>query len=245
MTFQVVFLAAGHPHLGDSLEVFYPHNLIEVSGKSIIERSLSSLDALIEDRGSNLIVCLGALECEEYFTDALVRLLYPAVNIIYIQGTTSGALCTAMLTLDALNEDEPIIIANGDQVFQKGISSEVLHLSKHDAGTITFSSVHPRWSYVITESGRILEVAEKRPLSSQATCGVFYFRNLSFFLFAGEQTLMKRKPKADIFYLAPALNELILRGDDVRAIDTTNNNYHSLSTRDDITNFSKLTGGNL
>jgi len=48
-----------------------------------------------------------------------------------------------------------------------------------DAGTIVFDSVHPRWSFVKTnEKGLVIEAAEKRPPSRNATAGFYHFNKV-------------------------------------------------------------------
>jgi dTDP-glucose pyrophosphorylase len=79
-----------------------------------------------------------------------------------------------------------------------------------DAGVACFDSVHPRWSFVKTDDdGKIVEVAEKRPLSRHAIAG-FYFLKKENILQSAMDSIKKGEGLDGIFYIAPVLNELIL-----------------------------------
>ena len=47
-----------------------------------------------------------------------------------------------------------------------------------DGGILTFESSHPKWSYArLDDSGYVDLVAEKEPISKNATVGVYYWKH--------------------------------------------------------------------
>jgi len=82
-----------------------------------------------------------------------------------------------------------------------------------DAIVYTFEAVHPKWSFVKTNSrGIATEVAEKKPISNIATCGIYWYRKGSDFVKYAEQMIYNNIRVNNEFYIAPVYNELIKDG---------------------------------
>ncbi len=79
---------------------------------------------------------------------------------------------------------------------------------------LTFLSTHPKWSFVRLDeqSSKIVEVAEKRPISNVATVGIYYFRRGRDFVAAAERMIAKDERVNGEFYVAPTYNEMIGEG---------------------------------
>jgi len=117
-----------------------------------------------------------------------------------------------LLAEEFINNDEELLIANSDQVIQ--FSPENFNtfrrFSNIDGIVFTFHAVHPKWSFVKTNSrGVVTEVAEKRPISDIATCGIYYYRKGSDFVRYAHSMIEKNIRVNNEFYIAPVYNELI------------------------------------
>jgi hypothetical protein len=86
----------------------------------------------------------------------------------------------------------------------------------YDGGMLLFKSKHPKWSYAKTSISKgkhlIDEVAEKVPISDNATVGIYYWAKGKDFVKYAEQMI-----KADVrtngeFYVCPVFNEAIKDG---------------------------------
>ena len=56
----------------------------------------------------------------------------------------------------------------------------------------TFKATHPKWSFArLDESGYVCEVAEKKPISNIATCGIYYWKKGSDYVKFAEQMISK------------------------------------------------------
>ncbi len=105
------------------------------------------------------------------------------------------------------------MIANGDQIFHLDLSVVIQDFKKRnlDAGVICFDSVHPRWSYVRQDAeGRVIEAAEKRPLSRNAIAGFYYFAQGQDFIRLAMKHIEKGCEVNGQYFVAPVLNEYVL-----------------------------------
>ena len=101
--------------------------------------------------------------------------------------------------------------------------------------TIHFPASHPRWSFAKTDAqGRVTAVAEKRPISKQATVGLYYFRRAGDLFDAAERMIVKGLTTAGEFFVAPVYNELILDGKAVTAFHLPDGAMQSLGTPEDL-----------
>ena len=128
---------------------------------------------------------------------------------------TQGAACTALLAKEYIDNDEDLLIANSDQFIE--YESENFNAFKNmtdvDSMVFAFNDVHPKWSFVKTNSrGYVTEVAEKKPISDIATCGIYWYRKGSDFVKYAENMIKKDIRVNDEFYIAPVYNELIKDG---------------------------------
>ena len=113
-------------------------------------------------------------ETLRHHTDRVARLLCPAVTVLDVANSTAGAACSALLAVEYIDNDEPLVITNGDQVILADLPAAVADFRQRqiDGGLIVFDGVHPRWSFVrCNADGFVVEAAEKRPISQLATAG--------------------------------------------------------------------------
>lgn len=67
------------------------------------------------------------------------------------------------------------------------------------------------------ETGRVIETAEKRRISSWATTGLYYFQNGGEFVRQADAMLAADERVNGEFYVAPLYNRMIAAGLDIRA----------------------------
>jgi hypothetical protein len=100
-----------------------------------------------------------------------------------------------------------------------------------DGGVVTFDAVHPRWSYVRTgDDGLVLEAAEKRPISRQATAGTYWYRHGGDFIDGAMAMIRKDASVEGAFYVCPVFNEMILRGLHIGTRHIDRDRYFSLAS---------------
>ena len=107
-----------------------------------------------------------------------------------------------------------------------------------DGGILTFEATHPKWSYAkIDDNGIVTEVAEKNPISSNATVGYYYWKHGKDFVHYAEQMIHKDVRVNNEFYVCPVYNEAIADGKNIRIVRTPD--MWGLGTPEDLDYFIK------
>lgn len=192
----------------------FPKPLIEVNGKPMIQVVVENLN--IE---ANYTFIVQKEHYEKYSLQYLLNLIAPNCNIVQVDGLTEGAACTTLLAKEFINNDSPLVMANSDQ-FVEWNSNECLYAFNADGvdgGIVTFEATHPKWSYAkMGEDGFVSEVAEKKPISNNATVGIYFWKKGSDYVKYAEQMIEKNIRTNGEFYVCPVFNEAIADGKKIR-----------------------------
>jgi HAD superfamily hydrolase (TIGR01509 family) len=192
----------------------FPKPLIEVRGKPMIQVVVENLN--IE---ANYIYIVQKEHYEKYNLNYLLSLITPGCKIVQVDGLTEGAACTTLLAKEFINNDAPLVMANSDQ-FVEWNSNECMYAFSADdidGGILTFKATHPKWSYAkLDEHGFVSEVAEKKPISDNATVGIYYWKHGSDYVKYAEQMIAKNIRTNNEFYVCPVFNEAIGDGKKIR-----------------------------
>ena len=195
----------------------FPKPLIEVDGKPMIQVVVENLN--IE---ANYTFIVQKEHYEKYSLQYLLNLIAPNCNIVQVDGLTEGAACTTLLAKEFINNDAPLVMANSDQ-FVEWNSNECLYAFNADGidgGIVSFKATHPKWSYAkVGEDGFVSEVAEKKPISDNATVGIYFWKKGSDYVKYAEQMIEKNIRTNNEFYVCPVFNEAIQDGKKVRIKD--------------------------
>ena len=185
----------------------FPKPLIEVNNKPMIQVVVENLNI-----DANYIYVVQKSHREKFNLDTMLNLITPGCKIIEVDGMTEGAACTALLAKEYINNSDPLFFANSDQ-FIEWDSNEFMYKmqeSNCDGGIVTFKSTHPKWSFVkINESSLVTEVAEKNPISDNATVGLYYWKHGSNFVKYAEQMIEENIRVNNEFYVCPVFSQAI------------------------------------
>ena len=192
----------------------FPKPLIEVNGKPMIQVVVENLNV-----DAHFIFLVQKEHYEKYNLKQLLNLIAPGCDIIQVDGLTEGAACTTLLAKELINNNEPLMMANSDQ-FVEWNSNEVLYAftaDNIDGGIVSFKATHPKWSFAkVGDDGFVSEVAEKNPISDDATVGIYYWNKGSDYVKYAEQMIEKNVRTNGEFYVAPVFNEAIADGKKIR-----------------------------
>ncbi len=195
----------------------FPKPLIEVDGKPMIQVVVENLN--IE---ANYTFIVQKEHYEKYSLQYLLNLIAPNCNIVQVDGLTEGAACTTLLAKEFIDNDAPLVMANSDQ-FVEWNSNECLYAFNADGidgGIVSFKATHPKWSYAkVGDDGFVSEVAEKKPISDNATVGIYFWKKGSDYVKYAEQMIGKNIRTNNEFYVCPVFNEAIQDGKKVRIKD--------------------------
>jgi NDP-sugar pyrophosphorylase family protein len=215
----------------------FPKPLIDVEGKPMIQSVVENLDF-----NSTYIFLVRKEHLVKYsgLRETLNRITNNNTKIVEVDGLTEGAACTALMAEYLIDNDEELLIANSDQLIEYSSQNFKLLKSFTNADGIIFSfnAVHPKWSFVRTNSrGIITELQEKNPISNIATCGIYWYRKGSEFVKYTKQMIEKNIRVNNEFYIAPVYNEYIL--DNKLLLPFYVDKMHGIGTPEDLNNYLK------
>ena len=219
---------------GDSRPLFMaagfggPKNLMRWEGSEVLVRAVNSYS----QGRQRTRVALNREECDEWPTVVCLQSECPGVVAVTVNPNVAGALVSALLAMDGIPDEAPLVVAAGDSEIDGGITPFVDEFLKSgvDAGTIVFASTNPRWSYVLPGPGGLVrQVAEKRVIGPFATTGVFFFRRAQTFRRAAEWCLVNNARDRGLFYVSTALNYLVMEGLSVRYSEIPREKYRTWS----------------
>jgi dTDP-glucose pyrophosphorylase len=213
----------------------FPKPLIDVNGKPMIQRVVENLN--IDARH---IFIVQKSHYEKYSLQHTLNLISPNCEIVQVEGMTEGAACTTLLAKEFINNDEPLILANSDQ-YVEWESNQFMYscmADDIDGSILTFRSTHPKWSYAkLNEEGFVTEVAEKKPISDNATVGIYFWKKGSDYVSCAESMVEKNIRVNNEFYVCPVYNEALLIGARVKTFNI--DKMWGLGTPEDLDTFLK------
>ena len=221
----------------------YPKNLVEVDGIPMIEKVIRGLEPL-RKKTDRVIYIINESEARHHHTDSIIKLLDPSACVIKSTGSTSGAACSAMLAIEFVDNEDPLVIINGDILLECGLPEAIDDFKKRDldGGIMVFDGIHPRWSYVrINESHMVIEAAEKHPISRLATVGVYYYKQGQEFITSTQAMIRKNAMVDGKFYICPSYNEMVLLQRNIGIFKVENNCHFSFSTPQSIRLYNNYT----
>ncbi len=190
--------------------------------------------------GAALYFAFRSDQIARFHLDKIVNLLVPDATVVSISDQTMGSGCTALMVASMLSENEEVLIVSANELVDIALDVVVQSFrDRHlDAGTITFPSVHPRYSYVRVDSeGNVTEVSQKVPISKRATAGVFWAARAGDFVESIKQMIRKDANVDGQYYIAKAFNEIILKQKKMGFYDINSENYHPLKTARQVEQF--------
>jgi HAD superfamily hydrolase (TIGR01509 family) len=221
----------------------FPKPLIDVRGKPMIQVVVDNINV-----SANYIFIVQKEHFTKYNLNYLLPLIAPNCEIVQVDGITEGAACTTLLAKKFINNDRPLLMANSDQ-FIEWNSNETLYAFSNDnidGAIVTFKSTHPKWSYAkLGEDGFVQEVAEKKPISMNATVGVYYWRKGSDYVKYAEKMIKKNIRVNNEFYVCPVFNEAINDKKKIRIFEIEKNGMWGLGTPEDLNYFLEKYKGNI
>jgi NDP-sugar pyrophosphorylase family protein len=237
---NILIPLAGSNQFFNESEYPYPKPLIEINNKTMIEHVINNFDTIKEEK--QFIFIVNSVECATYHLDNVLNLLTDnRCKIIKIDHQTKGAACSAMMAIEYINNDEKLIIANADQLFDDNLNDIISNFKDLDGGVIVFDSIHPRWSYArVDNNNYIVETAEKRPLSKNAIAGLFYFKYGKDFIESAMSMIQKDASVNELYYISPTLNEMVLQNKKMMIYKIDNDKYHTFYTPQKIQEYERL-----
>lgn len=220
------FLSAG---------ISLPKPLIKVFNKTLIEYSIESFN-----------VPARYIFITREFDDPLhnvelsktLKSLLPNSIEIRVKNITSGATQTALAASDLLDNDQPLVIYNCDQLLRWNPIDFMDFIKKRnpEAALVLYNSRDPKNSFAEINNGSVTRVVEKDPISSHALVGFHYWAHGRDFVYSAkklmESFVINGKPEC---YISETFN--YLKNKEIIPYHISPNLYVPLGTPADVAKF--------
>ena len=156
--------------------------------------------------------------------------MVPNIEVVYAEGLTEGAACTCLLAREHIDSSSPLLVMNSDQyvewneeqdstAFWRQVSEEAA--LGYDGNILCFKQPmelgDDKWSYAVTDSdGFVTNVREKDVISDNATVGAYFWHRGADFVSAVDEMIARNERVQGQFYVAPAYNICVERGQRIR-----------------------------
>lgn len=212
-----------------------PKPFIDVNGYPMIEHVLNNISL------PNARYILIAREEHVQMENKIVENLEKKYNakFVTIPSLSEGTACTLLEARRLFNNEEPLLVANSDQVVEFDPADFVNScLSRNNDGSIlTFKNPDKdkKWSYAkIDDNGYVTEVKEKVAISDNATVGIYFFSKGCDFVDYAIDMILKQDRVNGEFYTCPVYNYMIASGKKVSIYDIPKDKMHGIGTPDDL-----------
>ena len=218
-----------------------PKPFIDVSGKAMIVRVLENL--AYQNARYILIARKEHIQKESELVNEIKKSYN--VDIITIDEVTEGTACTVLAAKDFINNDDPLVIANSDQIVDINFYDFVNDsLNRNlDGSILTFidEKKNPKWSFAkINKNQMVTKVKEKQPISKYATVGIYMFNKGRYFIDGVADMITSNDRVNGEFYTCPVYNYLISDGLQIGIYDIDPTLMHGIGTPEDLDKYLKV-----
>jgi NDP-sugar pyrophosphorylase family protein len=216
-----------------------PKPLIEIGGRAMLERSLSTLPASEQ--------CVLLARADVLDAPELQRMPgVSAIQAVLVESSTEGQASTCLLAEDRIDRSSPLLIAPCDAstVFEPKRWAELVQEPTVDCVVWCFRD-HPhanrnpkQYGWVETNAaGRVQSVSCKRALHDDVRddlgiIGIFWFRRAQAFFDLARRLVAENRRVNGEFYVDSVLQLAVEQGLDVRAFKVEH--YTCFGTPDDV-----------
>lgn len=210
-----------------------PKYMLEAHGKTLFEHSVGSFEHYFKSKPF-LFIVRKDFDTPEFVTKQAMKLGISEYHIAPLENETRGQAETVALGLDYLANQGvhyhgDITVFNIDTFRPNFRFPDV---AKHSAGYLeVFKGGGDNWSFAKPESNtstKVVETAEKRPISDLCSTGLYHFASTQHYQDAYADYLAKPSSEWEKgeLYIAPLYNFLIQQGLDIH--------YHLIKNDDVI-----------
>jgi dTDP-glucose pyrophosphorylase len=225
MSFKLIMPMAGNGSRFQSQGYTNPKPMIDIKGKPMFVLAVECLDLEFDDY-------IFIVRKEHNIVDA-VKEYYPNAKIVELDALTEGAACSVLMADKYLNDDDSVFISNCDQIITW--DNTKFDKTAADGLILTFDCPErdPKWSFAETDdSSNVIRVAEKNPISDNATSGHYFWKSWKTYKDSTSQMFAANDRFNNEFYLCPVFNYTIAQGKTVKTISV--NTMHGIGTPEDL-----------
>ena len=214
-----------------------PKYMIQAKGKTLFEWALDSLRGYNEQVSGYIFVVRKEDKSSEFIYNQCAKYGIDRIKVIELEKPTDGQATTCMLAIPYCSPDDAIMVYNID-TYVEPYSMKFEDISGEGHIPCCHASVD-HWSFVkLDQSGKVIEVREKKRISDNCTLGAYYFSSASLYKdlyeeYYGDNLHVERNEK----YIAPLYNLMIEKGMTVTISDIEAEKVHVLGTPEELQRF--------
>lgn len=234
---QVVIPMAGLGSRFSKIGVLDPKPLIRVHDKTLIEHSVKSFDT---DAKFIFITRRFDDPAHNIQLSRMLKSLKPNSVEIVLENLTNGASQTVLAAKEHINNSEPLVVYNCDQII-KWNPQDFLDFLKNkpcDGAIVLYNSNDPKNSFAEITHGKITRLVEKQAISSNALIGFHYWKHGRDFVESAEKLVehfhASGQPEC---YVSETYNYLIDQQKTILPYFISNNMYIPLGTPEDVAKY--------
>lgn len=206
--------------------------LIDVNGSHMIEMVLDSLGV-----SGNFIFIINNKSKDSEKLKSVLTNKSENSKIIEIDHLTDGPASTCLLAEDHINNDDPLLITNCDQILEWDSNDfeDFIKNTEADGVVVTYDILTEKNSYVkLDDEGYAIEFAEKKIISNHSLNGVHFWRRGKDFIHSTKSMINKNIRVNNEFYIAPTYNEMVNDGKKIVTYEIDKNNHWAIGTPEDL-----------
>lgn len=189
-----------------------------VEGESILRAALTSRPWAAEVAPDRYVFVMADRPETRAFASGPLARWYPGAAHVFLSQYTKGAALSALAGVAMQGADPgPLIIDLADILYTSDLKPSAVFSRDSECGAIalTFQSSWPGYSYLrLDDDGRVVEAAEKRVISTNASAGTYIFANPSIYLTAVAHALRNfdGQQHNGLLYVCPLFNGVLASG---------------------------------
>lgn len=216
-----------------------PKYMIKAKGKSLFEWSMISLEGYRDHADQYIFIAMKDDTCdvEKFISEKCEELGIKNYHVIILDYLTDGQATTASLAAKYWNQDNALLIYNIDTYVESGEMNS--HELKGDGFIPCFQAEGDHWSFVrLDESGKVVEIKEKKRISNYCTLGAYYFKTCRLYKDLYDEYYSKTQELVNgEKYVAPLYDYLLTKGGQIYISDINPEKVHVLGTPEELQAF--------
>lgn len=233
---NIVIPMAGAGSRFTNAGIHTPKPLIKVKGLSLIEHSVNSFDV----NGTYIFITRKNNNSYDKILSEKLISIRPESKQIQIDSVTSGAVETVLQAKDYIDNDEPLVVFNCDQLIKWNVENFLTFLYKKDPHSlvVTYTSTDPKNSFAIVEGCKVTSLVEKKPVSNTALIGFHYWKRGKDFVDSAHKLMSSFKENGiKESYISESFNFL---DGDIYQYHVRNETYIPLGTPEDVQKYEEI-----
>jgi hypothetical protein len=226
------------PQATNSFNLLFLEMIEKSCAQSFLEKSFNSYQ--MNKVTKVILVILENKIVEDYLKGYLSNSdLIKDFEIILLKKETSGSICTSLMSISSLKNQEVIISALDQIIIGNQLDFHQIAINNNsDIIAPTFNSDDPSLCFTLKDDkNKVIQLFEKKVVSNNAILGIYMIKNFSTFYKNCYELLLKYKGFQErVFYTSDVINNYIGQGFECEfpSIETKYSKIRSLNDLEEI-----------